>query len=227
MTYDVRTSGIPALAYPHDSQSPVSLSLFIKCNDRRAQMTLCLQSQLAVQDIGDKQMVILQYDADHMVPGTISLRPAALPLPQERLDSLSRAGNPQIRTLSLKLRKTCPVWCAPSTAFKQQPGCSASTLPLAELAQATHISILFDHNWLHRGLQAILQRLIEHPEHLSGFPVGQRYREQRLRQTDWSVFDIEVIDACGDATITVEGELPPDYAEPSTKRLRQGEFMPS
>lgn len=228
MTYDVRNSGIPVLAYSCDSESPVSLSLFIKCNDRRAQMTLCLQSLHFLQGFDDRQTVILQYDADHMVPGTISLRPATIPLPQERLNSLARAGNPQIRTLSLKLRKRCPVWCMPSAILALRPGCEAPFLQLAELARATQVSILFDHNWLHRGLQASLKRLIEHPEALSGFPVGQRYREQRLRQVDWREFSAGETDTHAGTSATIEeGELPPGYAEANRKRPRQGKLVTS
>lgn len=222
MTYDVRNSGIPALAYPHDALSSVSLSLFIKCNDRRAQMTLCLQTSLALQGFEGEQTVILQYDADQVVPGTISLGPATIPLPQQRLDALARAGNPQMRTLSLKLRNACPVWCLPtSVPLTPRPGCGSSFYPVAALAQSTYVDILFDYNWLHRSLQTSLQRLIKHPEELSGFPVSQRYREQRLQQANWRVFSTEAIqDDLGVAT-TVEGEFPPDYAEASSKRHRQ------
>jgi hypothetical protein len=226
MTYDVRNSGIPALAYPCDATSPTSLSLFIKCNDRRAQLTPCQRASLLLQVFDSEQTVILQYDADHIAPGMISLGPATIPLPQERLCSLARAGNPQIRTLSLKLRKACPVWCLPPAPLAPAAGCDVPFLQLSELAQSTHVNILFDHNWLHRGLQASLQRLIEHPGELSGFPVGQRYREQQLRQVDWSVFSTTDIDAYTGATATIEeGELPPGYTEASGKRPRRGELL--
>ena len=199
MTRDTRKSGIAVLAYPQSgAASPVSLSLVFKCNESRAQATLCLQSSHA----------ILQYDADNILPGTVSLGPAAIPLPQARLDALARDGNPQIRTLSLKLKKTCPVW-APSGPLTPCPG-------LANLARATAVHVVFDYNWLHRGQHASFTRLVERPEELSGFPVGRRYREQRYMQVDWRVFSITNEDA----------ELPPVYAE-SSKRARHISSSPT
>ncbi|KAH6644877.1 hypothetical protein C7974DRAFT_29445 [Boeremia exigua] len=215
MTYDVRKGGIPALAYPRtDPALPVSLSLIIKCHDHRAQVTLCLQSAVPVQ--GSDQTVILQYDADNIVPGAISVGPAAIPLPQDRLDALARAGNPQMRTLSLKLKKTCPVWLQ-STPLTPRPGSEAPFHQLAKLARATEVEILFDNNWLHRGVTAGFQRLVGHPEELTGFPVDQHYRQQQYKLVDWRAFNIA---DTRDVTATVEGELPPAYAEGSNKRPR-------
>ncbi|KAJ8117614.1 hypothetical protein OPT61_g1228 [Boeremia exigua] len=227
MNYNVYKGGIPALAYPHhDSTSPVSLSFIIKCNDRRAQMTLCLQSSLPFEGFDDEQTVILQYDAGNLVPGAISLGPATIPLPQARLDALARAGNAQIRTLSIKLKRACPVWCHPSVSLKPRSSCDARFTQLSSLAQATQINVVFDYNWLHRGLHAAFLRLVEHPDELGNFPVGQRYREQRLRQVDWTVFSTACADVGADAAAEIEeGELPPVYAEASSKRPRQGEYL--
>ncbi len=227
MTYSVCKGGIPALVYPHyDATSPVSLSFIIKCNHRRAQITLCLQASLPLQGLDDEQRVVMQYDAENIVPGAISLGPATIPLPQERLNALARAGNAQIRTLSVKLKSPCPVWHQSSAPLKPRPGCETQFEHLASLARTTQIEIVFDYNWLHRDLHATFQRLIEHPDELAGFPVGQRYREQRLNLGDWTVFSYEAADACADTVAAhIAGELPPVYVEASNKRSRQGEHI--
>ncbi|KAF2631340.1 hypothetical protein BU25DRAFT_320872, partial [Macroventuria anomochaeta] len=204
-----RKRGIPVLAYPTcDTASPVSLSLFFKCNESRAQATLCLQSSLFIHGFDDAQTFILQYDANNLIPGVISLGPANISLPQARLDEIARHGSPQIRTLSLALREVCPVWCSPSSGpLTPRPGHETALYQLAKLAQAAELHILFDYSWLRRETHAIFQRLIDHPEQLSSFPV--RYHTGQYRRADWTVFrPLSDVDP------------PPAYAE-SSKRPRQ------
>ncbi|UPX16755.1 uncharacterized protein EKO05_0007141 [Ascochyta rabiei] len=227
MTHDLRRSGIPVLVYPASHASPVSSSLIFRFNEGRATASLLLQSLLFIHGYDAKHVFIMQYDADNLKPGKNSLGPATIPLPQWRLDQVSRQGNPQIRTLSLTLKKMCPVW-TPSSLGPVRPKLdheAAFTL-LANLAKATKLHILFDYNWLHRDHHNIFQTLVDHPEQLIGFPVSRHYSKQ-YRREDWSVFNAE--NAGDDATTEDEApveEAPPMYTE-GNKRPRHVTPTPS
>lgn len=221
MTLDIRKSGIPVLAYPDCDAAPLSLSLMFRFNEVRATASLLLQSSLFVDGHDDKQTFVLQYDADNLKPGKSSLGPATIPLPQHRLNEVSREGNPQIRTLSLTLKKECPVWCSPLTTLATpKPDHEAAFHQLANLAKATRLHILFDYNWLHRDHHVIFQRLVDHPEQLAGFPVWRHYSKQ-YRREDWSIFNTDNDNATTEDEAPV-GEGPPVYAE-SSKRPRHGQ----
>lgn len=154
-----------------------------------------------------------------MVPGAVSFGPATIPLPQLRLETLARGGNPQIRTLSLRLQKLCPVWCPPSFV----PAKEALDQHMIQLVKTTELEIVFDYNWLHRQHHALFHRLIEQPETLSGFPVDRRYRRLRYEQIDWAKLSEGTSHAQESVYPGVEdGDLPPDYAEASGKRARRG-----
>jgi len=204
MNHIIRKNGIPVLAYSKcDSASPISSSLVIRHNESAAQATLCLQCQT----------FIFQYDADNLVPGSTSLGPATVVLSQAQLNEVARHANPQMRTLSLTLKKECPLWYPLSTGNLPPQGSNASTVPLGHLARARELYILFDYNWLHRDTHSTFDRLIQHPEDFTGFPVARHYKNQ-YRCADWSYFKF------GDAAATTEDEEPPSYAEASTKRPR-------
>jgi hypothetical protein len=231
MTQSSLNTGFHVLAYPNgDSTCPIPLSLVFRHNNRRAQATLCLLSSLFIHACEEAQIFILQYDADNMVPGAISLGPATIPLPQERLNVIAR-GNPQIRTLSLTLKKPCPVWCPPScrqTTPLPRPSCAASFAQLATLAQARELHVVFDYKQLHSAQHEGLQRLVEHADRLSGYPVAQYYRERRYACLDWRVFDVRGGEdgSCGDDEGTTEDEEmvpPPAYARVG-ESAGQGEF---
>lgn len=227
MTHLVRKSGIPVLAYPkHNDTSPVPLSLVIICNEHPPQATICLRSSLFIHGFKDAQTFILQYDADNFVPGPLSLDAALITLPQTQLKKVVRNGNPQIRTLSLALKKVCPIWC-PRSSVSPTPehGFETSFDQIVDLAKATKLDILFDYNWLHRDAHSLFHQLIEHSNKLSGFPVHKHYNKL-YRCVDWSVFKIRDTDAHAEADATTEDEEPPPvYAEASSKRPRHGELF--
>lgn len=212
------TQGFPVLAYPScDNATPVSLFLVFACNESCAQLTLCLLSSL--HQGNENHNIVLQYDASNMVPGAVSFGPATIPLPQLRLETLARGGNPQIRTLSLRLQKLCPVWCPPSFV----PAKEALDQHMIQLVKTTELEIVFDYNWLHRQHHALFHQLIEQPETLSGFPVDRRYRRLRYEQIDWAKLSEGTSHAQESVYPGVEdGDLPPDYAEASGKRARRG-----
>ena len=226
MTHDVRKSGIPVLAYLEcDAASPVSLSLILRFNEVRATASILLQSSFFVDGYDDKQVFVLQYDADNLKPGKSALGPATILLPQHRLDEVAREGNPQIRTLSMTLKDVCCVWCQPSLEIlKSKPGSGHEVVfhRFANLAKATRLHILLDYNWLHRDHHAILHRLITRPEQLTGFPVWRHYSKQ-YRRGDWSIFDAKDSEHVDTDTTTEDEKAPPPAYSEGSKRPRHGE----
>jgi hypothetical protein len=72
MTSNVGRHGLPVLAYTKtDAASPVDAVLVIRSNKTRTQATLCLS--VAYQDSENAPTIVFQYDADNLVPGTLSL----------------------------------------------------------------------------------------------------------------------------------------------------------
>lgn len=212
MTNNIRKHGFPVLAYSTlEPASPWLCSLLFKHSDKRKQATISLKSSISIHGFEDEQIFMFQYDADNLVPGTSSLGPATIPLPQTRLDEIARQAAPQMRTLSLSIKETCPIWCPPfSGPIAPKPGFDTPFHQLVKLAKATAVHILFDYNWLHKDHQPSFQRFISQEERLTGFPVGAYYAEH-YRLADWTVFS--PFDAA---------QAPPSYAECSNKRPRQG-----
>lgn len=209
MTYNLFPKvGIPVLAYPtSDEASQWPCSLVIKYCEARMQATISLQSELSVQDFDNKQTFTLLYNADNLMNGSTSLGPATIPLPQARLAQLARKGNAQMRTLFLTLKTPCAIRCPRSS------GSIALDPPFPQfvsLAKATKVSILFDYNWLHQSNVERFQRLVSHPETLTGFPVDNIHAKL-YRLADWSVFS-PIEDAVA--------EVPPSYTATSVKRPR-------
>ncbi|KAF2818445.1 hypothetical protein CC86DRAFT_157593 [Ophiobolus disseminans] len=227
MTTDVGKRGIPAMAYPAIyTSSPMSLFLVIKHNHRSAQATLCLSSPVFLQGLEDAQPFILQYDANNLVPGTISLGPTAINLPQTCLTEIARSTTPQICTLSLSLSSCCPVWCPSSASIEPKAGCEAMFHQLAALAKATRLCIVFDYNYLRTENRTLIQQLIAHPEQLSGFPL--RYRQGQFRCADASIFEVpEGVNTDVETDAAVKDEPPPPYVEAGSKRPRDVPTSPS
>ena len=227
MAQTVGKRGFSVLAYPSsDAASLVSLSLIFKYHEDRAQATLSLlHSSVFLQGFDDAQTFILQYDADDIIPGTIPLKPAAIALPQTRFAEIARSRSPQIRTLFLRLKSCCQIWYPFTGSIAPKPGFEAPFIQLANLAKATELCILFDYGWLRPESHSIFQRLVEHPEQLSGFPVD-RYYKGRFRRGDASIFNLlEDVDAAVETAATTDDEEPPPYVEASSKRPRHGELL--
>lgn len=218
MTQSVRTRAIPVLAYStSDAASPGSCTLVFKYNGARSQASLTLQLSLLISGYDVDQLFTLQYDADNIT--TSSLGPATIPLPQTRLDAIARQGNPQIRTLFLNFKETCPLWCPPSAGLlSPTPGAYSVFSTLANLAKATSVNIVFDYNWLHRDYKSIFQRFVDQPETLTGYP---NQFADRYRRADWTVFS-PFSHTEGDQVLVETDEAPPSYVEPSQKRPRNG-----
>lgn len=199
-----------------DVTSPWLCSLVFKHSKTRSQATISLQASILIHGFDDEQVFILQYDADNLVPGTISLEPATIPLPQARLNEIARHGRPQIRTLSLTVKESCPLWSPPLPGpIEPKPGLERPFYQLKNIVCAIQIHILFDYNWLHRNNHAPFQHLVDHPEQLTGFPVGEYYAKI-LQRANRSIF--------GTLERAVE-EAPPSYSDAFRKRPRHGESI--
>ncbi|KAJ4348968.1 hypothetical protein N0V95_005016 [Ascochyta clinopodiicola] len=217
-----RKRGIPALVYPASSSaSPSPCSLLFKHSLERAQATLSLQFVLAISGYNEPQAITLPYDASNLLPS--SLGPATIPLPQTRLDELARHGKPQIRTLSLRLKTPCRVWCPPgSGSLRPDRGAEDVMGQLTQVARATDVRVVFDFNWLRRQHHEIFAQLVEQPESLAAFATRRR---DGSRCMDWTVFDLgsaEVVQKVLETESETEDEAPPSYIE-SHKRSRHTE----
>jgi hypothetical protein len=222
---NVGKHGIPVLAYTElDATTPMESLLLFRSNKLRTQATLCLS--ISLQDFETAPTIVLQYDADNLVPGTLFLKSATPNLPQSRLAHISRSGMPQIQTLSLRLASCCPIWGPLSGSVTPNNSGDVTLNQLANLAKATQLYILLDAKYLHGEPHAILQYLIERPDQLSGFPVARYYKENNFGRLDASVFDIvQGVDHDVVTDDTTEDEEPPPYMVRSLKRPRVGELV--
>lgn len=206
--------GIPVLA----CLTPEPLSLFclmrIFHNETRKQFTIALRTTARLHGAEGDQTFVAQYDADNLLPGTTAIDSATVFVSSERRSVITRNADPQITTLSLRLRQPCPLWCPrlEVLAPKPEPGSVASFNELVALAKSTTVHITFDYKWLHKDTQTAVQRLVKGKERLRGFPVEKHYAKP-LRQLSWTVFGpTDAVDAAS---------APPTYTEPSHKRPRQ------
>jgi hypothetical protein len=173
------------------------------------QTTLSLMSLIPIHGFNDEQPFTLIYDADNLVSGKTKLGPAAIRLPQDRLRKITRSGNPQLKTLSLTLKESCPIW-GPSSPRSIAPksGFEPSFHQLVQLAGALQVHILFDYNWLHQDQHTRFGRLFSHGEELTGLPIEQNFVKLHER-IDW---------------IVLSANGPPSYSDVSKKRSRRRKF---
>jgi hypothetical protein len=219
-----RKRGVPVLAYTtSDGALQWPCFLVVKHSEARMQATISLQSSIPIHGFDEEQNFTFVYNADNLVPGQISLNHSAMALPQARHGEIARQGNPQLKTLSLTLKKPCPVWCPSSSgSIAPKGGFDSSFRQFVELARATRIHILFDYNWLHRNKQARLQRLISHPEELTAFTIDNY--ANRFRQADWSTFS-PIQDEVSEVPPPYNGAPDRSFREAVNKRPRQGELL--
>lgn len=209
---NVGKNGFPVLAYsPSESESPWLCSLLFKSSSTRKQATLLLKSSIPVHGFAGEQTFVFQYDADNLVSGTIALGPAAINLPQTRLDNIGRRDVRQMKTLSFRLQSSCPVWCPHfSGSIAPNLDSTSSFHQLVKLASATEVHILFDYNWLHKNVRPSFQCLLDQNLRLTGFPVAEYYAKH-YKLADWTAF-----------APLENAEAPPSYADASKKRPRRG-----
>jgi len=209
----VRKRGIPVLVSSRsDPAAPWPCTLFARYSETHLQASLYLRFSVPVNGFSQDQIFTLIYDADNLVPGVNSIKPATTSLPQDQLGELARSGNPQLRVLALAIKQPCPIHC-PLSAGSLGPknGFDAPFHQLRKIAQATEIDVLLDYNWLHVDNHAFFDKLINHPEELAGLVEDDKYTTHH-RRANWTIFS------------PIEQEEPPPYAPTSHKRPRQSEF---
>ncbi|KAJ8114352.1 hypothetical protein OPT61_g3747 [Boeremia exigua] len=207
------TLGFTALAYPaSDLSSPVSpcqCSLAFRCDHGAKQATLLLIATIPTIDA--PQTFAVQYDADKLLPGAVSLTCGNDHIPQLQLDELMRVkgASSDIRTLAIHVAQPCPVWCPPSQVYTHKPGFERPFQDLVELTKATSIHIVFDYKYLQKPYHGMFKAFAKAAKSLSAFPVERLLVVRGLRKASWNIFG--PVDAIG---------APPVYAT-SRKRSRE------
>ncbi|KAL1796167.1 hypothetical protein ACET3X_004707 [Alternaria dauci] len=186
--YLVSKKGVPVLASARvDGAAQSCCVLGAKYCDAPLQISFYLQYTTFIDGFDDAQTFTLTYDADDLTHGATSLETATTLPPQHQLASIARAGNPQIRVLTLALAKPCRIRCPPSYgsgALAAKSGFEAPFHQLLKLAEATEIEILLDYNWVHTDNREPLERFLREPSLFAGVPDGN----DRCRHVDWTDF---------------------------------------
>ncbi|KAG9189918.1 hypothetical protein G6011_06786 [Alternaria panax] len=218
--YLVSKKGIPVLASVRgDGAVQPCCVLVAKYCDEPLQISFFLKYTCFIDGFGDEQSFTLIYDADNLIHGATSLQSATTPLPHHQLTSIARAGNPQMRVLTLTLAKPCRIRCPPTPGIgtlTPKNGHEAAFHQLVKLAKATEINVLLDYNWIHADNREPLNRFFREPNAFAGFPDGN----DGYTYVDWAVFD----------TTEEQDAPPPSYAnavdtDASRKRSRHGKTL--
>ena len=218
--YLVPKKGVPVLASARvDGAAQSCCVLVAKYCDAPLQISFYLQYTNFIHGFDDPQTFTLIYDADDLIHDATTLKTATTSLAQHQLASIARAGNPQIRVLTLTLAKPCRIRCPPSAStgiLAAKSGFEAPFHQLVKLAEATEIHILLDYNWVHADNREPLERFFTQPNLFTGFPDGN----DRFRYVDWTDFN----------TIEEQDAPPPSYAkavdaDASRKRSRHGKSL--
>jgi len=213
-------TGFKALAYPASNLSdpilPFQCSLIFRCDDAAKQATVLLVATIPTAH--DTTTFVLQYDADKLLSGAVSLSSGNSHVLRSQLDEVLRDKNdrrPQFKTLALSVKQPCPVWCPGSRSFAHRPGFELSFRQFVDLTKATTIHIVFDYKYLRREYQSMFKAFSKSAKGLAGYPVEGFLTELGLRKASWEVFG--PVDDAG---------APPAY-ESSRKRARQGKAWTS
>lgn len=206
--------GFKAFAYAASDLSvpvsPCQCNLVFRCDDTANQATLLLVATIPTANAS--QTFALQYDADKLLSGTVSLSAGNNQISQAQLNELARNkdSTSDIRTLALGIEQLCPLWCAAAPVFTHKPGCERPFRDLVELSKATAIHVVFDYKYLQKPYHGMFKAFAKAAKGLGGFPVERLLKERGLRKASWEVFG--PVNAVG---------APPAYDNPR-KRSRTG-----
>ncbi|EUC46413.1 hypothetical protein COCMIDRAFT_92813 [Bipolaris oryzae ATCC 44560] len=206
--------GFKALAYPVpnvlDPVSSCQCSLIFRCDDASKQATVLLVFKIPTTH--DVQLFALQYDADKLLSGTVSLTSGNSHIPRPQLDELLRNKDNKhwdIKTLALGVDQSCPLWCPAAMSFSPKPGCDSSFREFVELTKATTIHIAFDYKYVRKEHQGMFKAFSKAARGLTGYPIDGILIKEGLRKASWE--DFCPVDDIG---------APPAYDNPR-KRPRQ------
>ncbi|KAJ4361271.1 hypothetical protein N0V95_002040 [Ascochyta clinopodiicola] len=156
------------------------------------------------------QVFVLQYDADNLLSGTVSLGSGNKLLSRPQLDDLLRDKDNKhfdIKTLALSIERPCPLWCTDAQSFSPNPGREPVLCQFVDLAKSTTIHIVFDYKHIRKEHQGRFRAFCKAARGLNGYPVEESLKKQGLRKASWEVFG--PIDAVG---------APPPYESSSTRK---------
>lgn len=183
--------GFPVLVYLNPSQ-PLSLSFKLRIQHDAAceRVTFMLSTAASpfLEGASDEHRFLAQYDADNF--DSTPNKPAQLHVPPTRLDELKRdAGTPDVVFLTLRLKRTCPLWCPRLDVLvaKAESSAQASFDELVDLSKALEVHMTLNRKWLTKDHMRIVQIIRSGSEILSSYPVA-RYYSNRYKQADWTVF---------------------------------------
>ena len=211
--------GFKALAYPasnlSDPISPCQCSLAFRCDDAAKEATVLLVTTIPTAHAS--QTFVLQYDADKLFTGAVSLSRGNNYVARSQLDELLRDRTSKkrsdIKTLALSIKQPCPLWCLDSRpSFAHRPGFELSFRQFVDLTIATTIHIVFDYKYLQKQHQGMFRAFSKAAKDLAGYPVEGFLTKLGLQKASWEVFG--PVNAVG---------APPAY-DNSRKRPRQGKF---
>ncbi|KAF2444152.1 hypothetical protein P171DRAFT_485615 [Karstenula rhodostoma CBS 690.94] len=199
-----RPGGIPVLVSVPHKPSPWLCFLVVRVDELRQQATAELQFTRKFAAFDGERRLSLVYDADNLASATLDH--ANAPPPPHLVEQIARHNGRDLRLLSLAAVKPCTV------RWARQLGDIDHTRderfePLADLARATTLHVLFDYAWLNPAKSAQFLSLVDASKQLVGFPVDKGL----FTEADWAVF------LPADASL----EAPPTYRDASLKRSRQ------
>lgn len=214
-----------ALAYPASNLSvdepilPSLCSLVFRCDDAKL-ATLLLVVRIPTAHDTENQ-VVLQYDADILMPDAVKLSTGKGQITQLQLDEILPVKSkgkkrPDIKTLDLSIKGPSPLWCSASDpSISPKPGYEPAFQTLVDLAKATTVHVVFDYSHVRKEYRGMFKAFSKATRHLVGYPVEALLVEQGLRKASWGVF----------APIETAG-APPAYEGSCTrKRSRQGKLL--
>ncbi|KAH9865888.1 hypothetical protein J1614_009475 [Plenodomus biglobosus] len=214
-------SGFKALAYPasnlSDHLSPCHCSLIFRCDAAANKATVLLVAP--VPTASGTETFVLQYNADDLVSGAVSLSSGNNHIERPQLDHLLRDKDNKrsdIKTLTLSVNQPCPIWCPHPSSFAPRPGSEPCFQRLVDLSKATKIHIVFDYKFLQKRYQGIFKAFSKAAKGLTGYPVEGFLTGIGLRKATWEVFG--PVDDAG---------APPAYENLRKRSQRANSISPS
>ncbi|XP_014556837.1 hypothetical protein COCVIDRAFT_37550 [Bipolaris victoriae FI3] len=229
----VRKEGVPALAYRGCHKS-MTWFCSLKIVHVGEELAVSLEHSMPSHGVDHKQVFILRYEGDNLVPGKNSLGAIGLSVPASLMSTMQRHGNPNFQTLSLTLKKPCSIWYP-----KESTSLHDDFPKLLTLARTKEVRIFFDTNWLADRNFQTLQCIVTGSRQLAKISRTAQF-SSLYQELDW--LPLRFIQDANHGTDTatenpasgvipsIEAEAPPfqdvvhdnppPYTQPSGKRPR-------
>lgn len=231
----VRKEGVPALAYAGCNEAQTWMCS-LKIVHEGGEFAVTLEHSLSSDGVDHKQVFLLRYEGDNLVPGKNTLGISNMSVPAELMCEMPRQGYPDFQTLSLTLKEPCSIW------YPKGSSSLHDDFPkLLSLARTKEVRIVFDTNWLADRNLKTLQRILDRSQQLAKI-TGHAYFSYAYNELDWLPLrfiqhvnqgtDIAAKDAAPGVAPSIKAEVPPfqdvqhdnppAYMQPSGKRPRHG-----